>query len=169
MRTAIVFVVIAALALAACSSSSSSTDEAPKTDAAAPSGGSGSADTSPTQAPAPEAAPTRAQRTDIAVANQQSRVTCEWFTELINDVNAGLISGVQGDVVSVGETRYRIKNMYGLSIGSDEPIHPTVKALMGATQLEFKFEDVRPEVDALREACEQNGYPIPELTASSEQ
>ena len=156
MRTAIVFVAIAALALAACSSS---TDEAPKTDAAAPSGGSGSADTSPT----------RAQRTDIAVANQQSRVTCEWFTELINDVNAGLISGVQGDVVSVGETRYRIKNMYGLSIGSDEPIHPTVKALMGATQLEFKFEDVRPEVDALREACEQNGYPIPELTASSEQ
>jgi hypothetical protein len=164
MKTAIVFVAVAALALAACSSS---TDEAPKTDAAAPSGGSGAADTSPTQAP--EAAPTRSQRTDVAVANQQSRVTCEWFAELINDVNAGLISGVQGDVVSVGETRYRIKNMYGLSIGSDEPIHPTVKALMGATQLEFKFEDVRPEVDALREACEQNGYPIPELTASSEQ
>ena len=83
-------------------------------------------------------------------------------------MNAGLISGVQGDVVSVGETRYRIKNMYGLSIGSDEPIHPTVKALMGATQLEFNFEDVRPEVDALREACEQNGYPIPELTASEQ-
>ena len=156
MRTAIIFVAVAALALAACSSS---TDEAPKTDAAAPSDGSGAADTSPT----------RAQRTDAAVANQQSRVTCEWLTELINDVNAGLISGVQGDVVSVGETRYRIKNMYGLSIGSDEPIHPTVKALMGATQLEFKFEEVRPEVDALREACEQNGYPIPELTASSEQ
>ena len=166
MKTAIVFVAVAALALAACSSSSSSTDEAPKTDAAAPSDGSGAADTSPTQAP--EAAPTRSQRTDVAVANQQSRVTCEWFTELIDDVNAGLISGVQGDVVSVGETRYRIKNMYGLSIGSDEPIHPTVKALMGATQLEFKFEDVRPEVDALREACEQNGYPIPELTASEQ-
>ena len=166
MRTAIVFVAVAALALAACSSS---TDEALKTDAAAPSDGSGAADTSPTQASAPEPAPTRAQRTDAAVANQQSRVTCEWLTELINDVNAGLISGVQGDVVSVGETRYRIKNMYGLSIGSDEPIHPTVKALMGATQLEFKFEEVRPEVDALREACEQNGYPIPELTASSEQ
>ena len=163
MRTAIVFVAVAALALAACSSSS---DEAPKTDAAAPSDGSGAADTSPTQAP--EAAPTRSQRTDVAVANQQSRVTCEWFTELIDDVNAGLISGVQGDVVSVGETRYRIKNMYGLSIGSDEPIHPTVKALMGATQLEFNFEDVRPEVDALREACEQNGYPIPELTASEQ-
>ncbi len=163
MRTAIVFVAVAASVLAACSSS---TEEAPKTDAAAPSGGSGAADTSPTQAP--EAAPTRSQRTDVAVANQQSRVTCEWFTELINDVNAGLISGVQGDVVSVGETRYRIKNMYGLSIGSDEPIHPTVKALMGATQLEFNFEDVRPEVDALREACEQNGYPIPELTASEQ-
>ena len=162
MRAAIVFVAIAALALAACSSD----DEASKTDAAAPSGGSGSAGTSPTDAPAP--APTRAQRTDAAVADQQSRVTCEWFTELIDDVNAGLISGVQGDVVSVGETRYRIKNMYGLSIGSDEPIHPTVKALMGATQLEFQFEDVRAEIDALRAACEQHGFPVPELTASEQ-
>ena len=106
---------------------------------------------------------------DAAVANQQTRVTCEWFTELINDVNAGLISGVQGDVVSVGETRYRIKNMYGLSIGSEEPIHPNVKALMAATQLEFKFEEVRAEIDALRAACEQNEYPIPELAGSQEQ
>ena len=169
MRAATVFVAITVLVLAACSSSS---DEAPKTDAAAPSGGSGAADTSPTEAsPAdtPAPAPTRAQRVDDAVANQQSRVTCEWFTELINDVNAGLISGVQGDVVSVGETRYRIKNMYGLSIGSDEPIHPSVKELMAATQLEFKFEDVRAEIDALRAACEQHGFQIPELAGSTGQ
>ena len=163
MRVAIVLVAVVALAFAACSSD----DEAPKTDAAAPSGGSGSADTSPADTPAP--APTRGQRMDAAVANQQTRVTCEWFTELINDVNAGLISGVQGDVVSVGETRYRIKNMYGLSIGSEEPIHPNVKALMAATQLEFKFEEVRAEIDALRAACEQNEYPIPELAGSQEQ
>ena len=167
MRTAIIFVAVAALALAACSSS---TDEAPKTDAAAPSGGSDAPETSPADTSPAEPAPTATpKKSTKLITNQQSRVTCEWFAELINDVNAGLISGVQGDVVSVGETRYRIKNMYGLSIGSDEPIHPTVKALMGATQLEFKFEEVRPEVDALREACEQNGYPIPELTASSEQ
>ena len=164
MRAAIVFVAIAALALAACSSD----DEAPKTDAAAPSGGSGAADTSPTQASTPAPAPTRAQRMDAATTNRQSKQTCDWFTELIDDVNAGLISGVQGDVVSVGETRYRIKNMYGLSIGSDEPIHPSVKALMQVTQLEFQFEDVRPEIDALRTACEQHGFPVPELTASEQ-
>ena len=166
MRAAIVVVAIAVLALAACSSD----DETPKTDAAAPStpsGGAGSTDPSPADTPAP--APTRAQRVDAAVANQQSRVTCEWFTELIDDVNAGLISGVQGDVVSVGETRYRIKNMYGLSIGSDDPIHPRVKDLMSATQLEFDFEDVRTEIDGLRAACEQHGFPIPELAGSSGQ
>ena len=168
MRAAIVVVAIAVLALAACSSD----DEAPGTDAAAPSGATSApdtspADTSPADTPAP--APTRAQRVDAAVANQQSRVTCEWFTELIDDVNAGLISGVQGDVVSVGETRYRIKNMYGLSIGSDDPIHPRVKDLMSATQLEFDFEDVRTEIDGLRAACEQHGFPIPELAGSSGQ
>ena len=163
MRIAIVLAAVAVLALAACSSDGD--DEAPKTDAAAPSGGSGAAETPPTTAPAP--APTRSVRVDAATTNRQSKQTCDWFTELITDVNAGLISGVQGDVVSVGETRYRIKNMYGLSIGSDEPIHPSVKALMAATQLEFQFEDVRSEIDALRAACEQHGFPIPELSASS--
>ena len=161
MRATIVFVAIAVLALAACSSD----DEAPKTDPAAPSGGSGSTDASPADTPAP--APTRSQRVDAATTNRQSKQTCDWFVELMNDVNAGQISGVQGDVVSVGETRYRIKNMYGLSIGSDEPIHPSVKALMSATQLEFEFEDVRAEIDALRAACEQHGFPVPELSASS--
>ena len=166
MRAAIVLLVIVLMALAGCSSD----DEAPKTDAAVPAAPSGGSDAGGTSASElPTAVPTRAQRVDAAVANQQTRVTCEWFTELMNDVNAGLISGVQGDVVSVGETRYRIKNMYGLSIGSDEPIHPSVKTLMAATQLEFKFEDVRTEIDALRAACEQNGFPIPELAGSSEQ
>ena len=163
MRAAIVLVATVVLALAACSSD----DEAPKTDAAAPSGGTGSAGTSAVDTPAP--APTRSQRVDAATTNRQSKQTCDWFVELMNDVNAGQISGVQGDVVSVGETRYRIKNMYGLSIGSDEPIHPSVKALMSATQLEFQFEDVRAEIDALRAACEQHGFPVPELSASSGQ
>ena len=163
MRVAIVFVFVAVLALAACSSD----DEAPKTDAAAPSGGTGSAGTTVADTPAP--APTRSQRVDAATTNRQSKQTCDWFVELMNDVNAGQISGVQGDVVSVGETRYRIKNMYGLSIGSDEPIHPSVKALMSATQLEFEFEEVRAEIDALRAACEQHGFPVPELSASTQQ
>ncbi len=166
MRASIVFVAIIVLALAGCSSD----DEAPQTDAgvpAAPSGGGGSTDTSASELPT--AVPTRSQRVDAATTNRQSKQTCDWFVELMNDVNAGQISGVQGDVVSVGETRYRIKNMYGLSIGSDEPIHPSVKALMAATQLEFKFEDVRTEIDALRAACEQHGFPIPELAGSSGQ
>lgn len=103
--------------------------------------------------------------TQKIVTNQQSKNTCEWFTELITDVNSGLITGVQGDLVTIGETRYRIKNMYGLSIGSQEPIHPRVKSLMGKTDLKFEFEDVRPEIDALREACAQHGFPVPELVA----
>lgn len=163
MRTAIALAAVAVLAFAACSSD----DESPGTGAAAPSDTPSAPDTSPTKAPAP--APTQGQRVDAATTNRQSKQTCEWFTELIDDVNAGQISGVQGDVVSVGETRYRIKNMYGLSIGSDEPIHPSVKALMQVTQLEFAFEDVRAEIDALRAACEQHGFPVPELAASTGQ
>ena len=165
MRTVIALAAVAVLALAACSSD----DESPGTGAAAPSDTPSAPDTSPTKAPAPAPAPTQGQRVDAATTNRQSKQTCEWFTELIDDVNAGQISGVQGDVVSVGETRYRIKNMYGLSIGSDEPIHPSVKALMQVTQLEFAFEDVRVEIDALRAACEQHGFPVPELAASTGQ
>ncbi len=159
MKSAIVIMIAVALGLAACSSD----DEAPAAGSDAPSGGSSvpaAASTDPT--------PTPRKQTQQLVTNQQARTTCEWFTELIDDVNVGLISGVQGDVVSVGETRYRIKNMYAMSIGSSEPIHPAVKRLMAKTELKFEFEGVRPEIDALRDACELNGYPVPELDAQEE-
>ncbi len=164
MKAVIVLVIGIALGLAACSSD----DETPAAGSDGTSGGSGAPAAAPAAPPPTSKTGVGGAESQKLITNAQSKQTCDWFTELINDVNAGLISGVEGDVVSVGETRYRIKNMYGLSIGSQEPIHPSVKTLMAATQLEFKFEDVLVEVDALRDACAQNGFEVPELATSEE-
>lgn len=108
-----------------------------------------------------------AMRTAIVVgdaASQQDRDICEWLAKLIEDVNTGAVVGTasaQGP--AVGETRYRINNMYGLSLGAHEPLPSAVNALMGKTRGAFEFEEVREEINALRDACAQFGLETPEL------
>jgi hypothetical protein len=63
----------------------------------------------------------------------------------------------------VGETRYRINNMYGLSLGAHEPIPSAINDLMAKTRGAFEFEEVREEINALRDACAQFGLSVPEL------
>ena len=108
-----------------------------------------------------------AMRTAIVVgdaASQQDKDLCEWLAKLIADVNAGAVLGTasaQGQ--AVGETRYRINNMYGLSLGAHEPIPSAVNALMTKTRGAFEFEEVREEMNALRDACAEFGLETPEL------
>ena len=98
------------------------------------------------------------------IASQQDRDICEWFALLIEDVNAGEVRGTaSAEGGAVGETRYRINNMYGLSLGAHEPLPTAVNNLMAKTRGSFEFEEVRAEVDALRDACAQFGLPVPEL------
>ncbi len=98
------------------------------------------------------------------VIPQQDRDICDWLTKLIEDINSGEVLGTaSADGGAVGETRYRINNMYGLSLGAREPIPTAVNNLMAKTRGSFEFEDVREEMNALRAACEQFGLPVPEL------
>ena len=98
------------------------------------------------------------------VIPQQDRDICDWLTKLIEDINSGEVRGTaSADGGAVGETRYRINNMYGLSLGAREPIPTAVNNLMAKTRGSFEFEDVREEMNALRDACEQFGLPVPEL------
>ena len=98
------------------------------------------------------------------VIPQQDRDICDWLAKLIEDINSGEVRGTaSADGGAVGETRYRINNMYGLSLGAREPIPTAVNDLMGKTRGSFEFEDVRAEMNALRAACEQFGLPVPEL------
>jgi hypothetical protein len=101
---------------------------------------------------------------DGDIASQQDRPVCEWFAKLIDDVNAGQVRGsATGDPAEVGETMYRINNMYGMSLSSPEPIPSAVTNLMSKTRVKFEFEDVREQIDALRDACAQFGVSVPEL------
>jgi hypothetical protein len=98
------------------------------------------------------------------IVTQQDRDVCEWFAKLIEDVNVGEVRGTaSAEGGAVGETRYRINNMYGLSLGAHEPIPTAVNNLAAKTRGSFEFEDVREEVNALRDACAQLGLPVPEL------
>ena len=97
-------------------------------------------------------------------ALQQDRDVCEWFAILIEEVNSGEVRGTaSAEGGAVGETRYRINNMYGLSLGAQEPIPSAVNNLMAKTRGAFEFEEVREEINALRDACAQWGLPVPEL------
>ena len=98
------------------------------------------------------------------IAQQQDRDICEWFAKLIEDVNAGDVRGTaSAEGGAVGETRYRINNMYGLSLGAHEPIPSAINDLMAKTRGAFEFEEVREEINALRDACAQFGLSVPEL------
>ena len=98
------------------------------------------------------------------IAIQQDRDVCEWFAILIEEINAGEVRGTaSAEGGAVGETRYRINNMYGLSLGAHEPIPSAVNNLMAKTRGAFEFEEVREEMNALRDACAQLGLPVPEL------
>ena len=98
------------------------------------------------------------------IAIQQDRDVCEWFAILIEEINAGEVRGTaSAEGGAVGETRYRINNMYGLSLGAHEPIPSAVNNLMAKTRGAFEFEEVTEEMNALRDACAQLGLPVPEL------
>ena len=98
------------------------------------------------------------------IAIQQDRDVCEWFAILIEEINAGEVRGTaSAEGGAVGETRYRINNMYGLSLGAHEPIPSAVNNLMVKTRGAFEFEEVREEMNALRDACAQLGLPVLEL------
>ena len=53
--------------------------------------------------------------------------------------------------------------MYGLSLAAHEPIPSAVQGLMAKARGQFEFEDLRDQINALRDACAQLGLPVPEL------
>jgi hypothetical protein len=98
------------------------------------------------------------------VSPQQNIPVCDWFAKLIEDVNAGRVRGTaSGDQAEVGETMYRINNMYGMSLSAHESIQGAVNNLMAKARGKFEFEDVREQIDALRDACAQFEHSVPEL------
>ena len=98
------------------------------------------------------------------IATEQDKNLCDWFAKLIGDVNAGEIRGTaSAGPAMVGETLYRINNMYGLSLATHETISTAVEGLMAEARGQFEFEDLRDQINALRDACAQLGLPVPEL------
>jgi hypothetical protein len=98
------------------------------------------------------------------IASEQDKNLCDWFAKLVEDVNAGKIRGTaSAEPAMVGETLYRINNMYGLSLATHEPIPSAVQGLMSKARGQFEFEDLRDQINTLRDACAQLGLPVPEL------
>ena len=98
------------------------------------------------------------------IASEQDKNLCDWFAKLVEDVNAGEIRGTaSAEPAMVGETLYRINNMYGLSLAAHEPIPSAVQGLMAKARGQFEFEDLRDQINVLRDACAQLGLPVPEL------
>ena len=138
MKTLPIFAAFCLLILAGCSSDD---------------GGSGAVGSEASEASA-----------DGDIATQQDKNLCDWFAKLVEDVNAGKIQGTaSADAAMVGETLYRINNMYGLSLAAQEPIPSSVQGLMAKARGQFEFEDLRDQINALRDACAQLGLPVPEL------
>ena len=102
------------------------------------------------------------------LASERSRGVCELFASLIEDVNAGQVRGSGTKGLTAFAIRTRITNMFGLSVYAHEPVDTAVRDLSSKAgsskdRTSSGLEDVREQVDALRDACVQYGFPVLEL------